>query len=280
MSDIDFTFAICHGQSMGASNPNKKPKIQEVIDSIRTQSIKNYEILILGDSSKVNMSFEGDDIRCLDFDDSQMSGKWLTKKKNILTKEAKYENIVYMHNYVCLNEDWYPGFLKFGEDFRICTTNAYNMDNSKNNTWILNPFFEEHRKSLLGNINKRNEYVLPDDATKYSKIQYIPGYYWIAKKSVMLDVPLDERIMQAEAEDCEWSLRASIKYNFSLNTHSSVFLLRPGKNDRRTRQVLGEDVMSHLDNLSEEQINEYHSSERETYRSMWLKDKKFLDEME
>ena len=33
-----------------------------------------------------------------------------SKKKNIITQNAKYENIVYMHDYIVLDNNWYKGY--------------------------------------------------------------------------------------------------------------------------------------------------------------------------
>ena len=37
---------------------------------------------------------------------------WITAKKNMITKIASHENIVYLHDYISFNENWYKGFLK------------------------------------------------------------------------------------------------------------------------------------------------------------------------
>ena len=278
---INFTFAICHGHSMGIPRAQKSPHVERIIESIRSQNISSdkYEILIIGDPNQINMNFSGHDIRTIYFDDSLRDGRWLTRKKNILASESQYENLVFIHNYVIFNEGWYEGFNRFGNDFSVCVTPVFNFDGTKNYSWILNPYFEESRKSLLGDRSRYNEYLIPHNVKNLSKIQYIPGNYWIAKRKTMKDFPLDERILQSESEDCEWSMRVSTKNNFSLNLNSSVSFLRQDRKPRRPRDVLGNDVVDFLASLSDKDIDKYHSLQRETYRGKWLNGKTFLDEM-
>ena len=67
--------------------------------------------------------------------------------------------------------------------------------------------------------------VLPYD---YNKNEYmtISGFWWVAKKHVMQEEPLDEDLVQAAGEDVEWSMRVREKYNYVINTNSIVRLLR------------------------------------------------------
>ena len=50
--------------------------------------------------------------------------------------------------------------------------------------------------------------------------------YWVGKKDVMTEFPLNERLLWGQSEDVEWSLRIREKYDFSMNKHSSVQLLK------------------------------------------------------
>ena len=95
MNDIQWTFGII-------TVYEDKQRLQEIIESIRNLNIPEYEILFVGggDSSEI----DGEDIRKIYFDES-IKERWITKKKNILVKEAKYENIVLMHDYHIFDKD-------------------------------------------------------------------------------------------------------------------------------------------------------------------------------
>jgi hypothetical protein len=62
----------------------------------------------------------------------------------------------------------------------------------------------------------------------YDKTQYlyVSGAYWIAKKYVMQDLPLNEKLFWNDGEDVEWSKRMREKYNYVFNPYSTVKLLK------------------------------------------------------
>ena len=55
---------------------------------------------------------------------------------------------------------------------------------------------------------------------------YMNGSYWVAKKAVMKEFPLNEALCQGQLEDVIWSKQVTSKYNFSINTHSSLTMLK------------------------------------------------------
>ena len=56
---------------------------------------------------------------------------------------------------------------------------------------------------------------------------YISGTYWVAKKKVMLEEPLDEdRWGWGQQEDVEWSQRVRDNYKYVMNIHSTVKSLK------------------------------------------------------
>ena len=83
---IDFSFGII-------TSPDSKNDINLIVNSIRKQNIPNYEIIIVG---SIKNDF-GDDVKVIKFDESIKPG-WITKKKNIITSQSSFENIVYLHD--------------------------------------------------------------------------------------------------------------------------------------------------------------------------------------
>lgn len=191
--------------------------LNQVIDSIEQQNIPEYEVIIVGNSlvSRKNT-------KVIPFDES-VKNAWITKKKNLITDNAKYENIVYSHDYVVFEHDWYQGFLEFGEDYKICMTKIVNADYSRFRDWVIWP----HNDSITDEIVRVNrECIIPYDITHLTKHQYISGTYWVAKREVMKEYPLDEKLSWGEAEDVIWSIQVRNKYSFSMNTYSTVRLLK------------------------------------------------------
>jgi hypothetical protein len=166
--------------------------LEKIIESIRKQKIPtgSYEILIVGDCSIPN----DEDLRILRFDESHKR-MWITKKKNLISEKSQFEIIVYMHDYLYLSDDWYSNFLEFGTDWDICMNQLINEEGDRILDWMGLP-----DDKVYGNV------VLPYDYPGSSGM-YIPGYFWICKRSVMLEFPLNEEFVWGEGEDIEWSKR-------------------------------------------------------------------------
>lgn len=207
---MKFTFGIV---TNGSSDDN----LNLVIDSIEQQNIPEYQILIVGNSKVSRRN------TCIIPFDESIKNAWITRKKNIITVASNYENIVYTHDYVIFEPGWYDGFLKFGDNFKVCMNKFVNPDYSRFRDWVIWP----HNNNFMDSIVlPTRECLIPYDITHLSKYQYISGTYWISKKSIMMEFPLDENLTWGEGEDVEWSMRVREKYNFSFNPFSIVKSLK------------------------------------------------------
>lgn len=191
--------------------------LNQVIDSIEFQNIPEYQILVVG-----NSHVSRDNTFIIPFIEN-IRPAWITRKKNLITTNARYENIVYTHDYVVFEDDWYQGFLQFGENFNICMNKFVNPDYSRFRDWVIWP----HNDNFMDGIVLPNrECLIPYDMTHLSKYQYISGTYWVAKKNIMMDNPLNENLSWGQGEDVEWSKKCRIKYDFSMNPYSTVRSLK------------------------------------------------------
>lgn len=229
--------------SFGIITNNNEKNVSLIIDSIEKQQIPEYEIIIVGIQG-INRKHT----KCISFDETDRSG-WITKKKNIITSNANYENIVYMHDYIIFDDDWYNGFLKYGNDFDIVVNKIINTNGTRFRDWILNfdflngmyfkvnenaslhePYsWEKHNNGLNINIpNNRPTIFLDydDNGEKWQNYIYISGSFFICKKYVMDKYPLNERLLHNQGEDVEWSQRVRPEYKFSCNKYSTVNLLK------------------------------------------------------
>jgi hypothetical protein len=197
---MNFTFAI----TTDYKNPQQ---LSEVISSIRSQNIENYEILVIGGQKPED---EGD-LSHIFFDETQQPG-WITRKKNTLCQAAKYDNIVLMHDYFVFDIDWYSEFVKFGDDWYICSNAQYLINGERHFTdWVTwdDPIFPRYT-------------ALPYDEWSRTEYQYMSGGYFLVKKQVALDNPFNEFMLWGSAEDVEWSLRVRNKYKMKCNGQSIV----------------------------------------------------------
>lgn len=199
-----------------------------IIKSIIDNNIPEYEIIIVG-----NTNLKMDNIKIIKFNENIKQG-WITKKKNIIIKEAIYENIVLIHDYIKFNEDWYKGFLKFGNNFDLCITKIINTDNSRYRDYTLFPYKVDFLNIDYSpsDINEyfKNNCLLPYDfknTIKTNKYLYISGAYYIIKKNIALKFPLDENIVHCGGEDVELCKRLhNNNIIITCNSNSSVTLLK------------------------------------------------------
>jgi len=205
---MNFTFGII-------TSPGSSGFLQQIVDIICDENIPEFEIIIVGG----NEAHKNDVMQVIPFDESKKP-MWITRKKNIITETAKYENVVYFHDYVTLVPGWYDGFKKFGNDFDICMTPILNADGSRFRDWTIWISDDDPDRYNRGRL-------LPYTVTNLTKCMYISGAYWVAKRAVMQRFPLDERLSWGESEDVVWSRQVREHYNFSINTHSQAKLLKP-----------------------------------------------------
>jgi hypothetical protein len=237
---MNFTFGIITN--------NNITNLYKIIESIELQNIPNYEIIIVGCNTNLNKQ----NCTCIPFDESIYPG-WITKKKNIITQNAKYENIVYMHDYIILDQNWYNGFLTYGNNFDVVINPIKNLDGSRFRDWVLNINFLHGMKLINGkrtnpsihaldewiqvnenvvkkyniNINNQTHYLsYDDDGKKWQNYIYISGSYWVAKKNVMTDFPLNENLLHGQGEDVDWIQSLRNKYIISFNNISITKLLK------------------------------------------------------
>ena len=200
---MDFTFGIC------ATKENNKFH-KEIIDSIVSQGIPNFEIIFVGENCP-----DHSNVKLIYFEESIREG-WITKKKNLIAEFASYDNVVFLHDYIQLMPDWYDGFLKFGNDFQVCMNVVQNLDSQRNIDWLI--CYEDMRFP-------NGEQLLPYDM-EFTKMMYIPGFYWVAKKQFMLEHPLNEQLLWGMAEDIEWSRRIRNNIVFKMNSFSTVKFMK------------------------------------------------------
>jgi hypothetical protein len=206
---MNFTFGIITYQK------DPQNTLSLIINSIKDLNIPNYEIIIIGGDE----DYKSENLSIYSFEENPKGG-WITKKKNLITKHAKYENIVYLHDYMIFDKDWYINFLNFGNDFKVCMNQMINPDGTRFRDWTL--WAESAEEIGIPHLH----YLIPYDITNLSRLMYFSGSYWVAKKEVMEEFPLNENLLWGQSEDVEWSKRIREKYNFSINKNSKVKLLK------------------------------------------------------
>jgi hypothetical protein len=201
--DIQWTFGIITGYQ-------DTERLKNIIENIASLDIPEFEILIVG-GDRNDFFVDLPQVKFIDFDESQKP-LWITKKKNIIANLAMYENMVIMHDYHVFDKDWYVNFKSFGTDWDICSCPQYLITGARNPMdW-----------SLWDKPGHGRAWSLDYDDWSQTQYMYVSGGFFIVKKHVMLEEPLDESFGWNEAEDVEWSLRIRDKYVMKCNKNSIV----------------------------------------------------------
>ena len=202
---MNWSFIIC---TDGRNNCHFHPYI---INSIKKQNIPEYEIIFVVEDDPTNpFDVIGDKmktIRVKTFKEAQ-----ITLKKNIGAHVAKYENLCFMHDYLFLSENWYQSFDIFGYDWNVCTSKIFS-GNNRYWDWCV------YKHPVLGHT--KVDYDM--EATKY---HYAPGNFFCVKRRFFLNNLLNPELCWDEGEDIEWSRRIDEKWNYKINTLSSVHFLK------------------------------------------------------
>ena len=220
---MDFTFGII-------TDGNSDNFIKLIIESIIRNNIPNYEIIIVGNTCII----PNDKITIYKFNENVKTG-WITKKKNIIAFKAKYDNIVMLHDYVILTDNWYKGFLNYGNDFDWCVTKIVNNNGKRFRDYTLFPYKVDYLNinySPGDDIDRyfNNNCLLPYDfvnTIKTNKYMYISGAYYIIKKHIATNFLLNEELVHCKGEDVEYSKRLhENNIIIKCNIFSSVALLK------------------------------------------------------
>jgi len=191
------------------TNGKKKEQLSKIIESIRAQKIPHYEIIICG----TYFGPFAKDIVYIPFSEKDDKG-WITKKKNIICENAKYENIVVVHDRIFFNLGWYKGMQKYGNDFDVLSCKiTYAGERAYDWLTQIYPYDDIRSTWYLGGMLNYDD----NDPEVY-----IDGGLIILKKNAWRKAKWDERLFWNEREDCKLSMdqhRAGLRIEF--NKYSS-----------------------------------------------------------
>lgn len=168
------------------TNGKRDDVVDKTIKSIIDLKISHYEILICGEySNKPRYK-----IRNLGFNTEI---PWITKKKNFICEEAKYENIVVMHDRYIFDKNWYEGMKKYGNYFEILSCVIKDGNGKRTDDWV----------TFGSNLNDKVPYGNQGwlEYRDWDKNGYIDGGFYILKKDVWRKVKWDNSLMWNQGED-------------------------------------------------------------------------------
>jgi hypothetical protein len=195
-TDFAVSFAII-------TSGQEPQRVAEAVQSIRALAMPQYEVLVVGGTA---CATAGEDIHHVAFVDEPGQPGWITRKKNLATATARHEWVVYFHDYHVFDADWYRGLCAAGSDWDIAMHRVLCNDGTRFFGWQV---WDHPTVPRYFNVPYERHDVLP--------FMYFSGGYWMARRSVMLEAPLDERLRWGQAEDVEWSLRVRDRFRVRMN---------------------------------------------------------------
>lgn len=176
------------------TNGVRKEFIKKSIQSIRDQKIPHYEIIICG-----NYPFSIEkDIRYIPFTERDEKG-WITRKKNIIAENAKYNNLCIFHDRIIFDGNWFEGMKRYGNNFEILSCPQTLENGQRTGDWV-----------MAGKPYNTPGYAFTIQQLEYKdwdRNVYIGGQFIVLKKHIWKKIPLNETLYWRQAEDIEYSNR-------------------------------------------------------------------------
>lgn len=196
--------------TFGILTKDNLKNVTQIVDSIRKQCIPYYEILIIG-----NVTHEWPScpyVRVI-HDHAVNDKNHITVKKNTVVREALYDVIVIMKDYIALDDGWYQGLLRYGDDFDILMNRIVDRKHRRYLDWIWeNPKVGEGRN-------------VPYDVVGH-KGMFSPGAFTMAKKSVFDVCMFNEKLVGlGKPTDVQWSQKAMRTFRYAMNVHACCVLI-------------------------------------------------------
>lgn len=174
------------------TNGTREAWLENMIRSIRQQKIPHYEIIVCGRY----FDRKEPDFRYIPFNKRDDKG-WITKKKNIIARVAKFQNLCIMHDRIFLGEKWYKGMKKWGNCFEVLAVPQLSIETKERfGDWVCNKDFD---------AKKANNFLpLKEGCLEYKDWDKdVPGYaaVIIIKKFIFLENGFSETLYWGKQYD-------------------------------------------------------------------------------
>jgi len=174
------------------SDGTKQDWVEQEIDSILALKIPHFEIIICGKHDrpvKKNVRIIPFDCERWEKEHKVKQKNFKTIKKNIICKNAKYENLVLTHAKMIFDKDWYKGMKKYGNYFEVMSCRIYDKNEQRAGDWI-----------TWGKPWKKVGWIGLMDYRDWDKHGVIDGGLYIMKKSSWEKVKFDEHPWNIEED--------------------------------------------------------------------------------
>lgn len=184
-----WTFGIC-------SDGRKNENILKIIKSIIAFNIPEVEILVCGPTPGENLP---GCVRVIDDSPIYMEGDMrvpIGRKKNLIAKNAKYNNLLIMHDRYVFPNSWYENMKAWGNYYDMMTFPTCDVErpDCRVADWQYASWYNDSEQRL------REKIVYPS-YTYFDENVYINGGMFAIKKHIYEQHPIPESLHWAECED-------------------------------------------------------------------------------
>ena len=172
-----------------------------------------------------------------------------------------------MHDYFVLDNNWYNGFCKFGNDFDICINKIITKDGNR---------FRDYCIAPLGPDWFPNKRLLPYDYIldfERNRLCYISGGFYIIKKNIALKYLLNEKLTLYQGEDISLSNILTDNNILIKVNPNSLTKIQKQKEQMVWEKELNKDEIQIFASLSEEEIYEWADSQRQWLSQYFINNK-------
>ena len=179
------------------TNGKNLEKVDNLIESIVKQNIPFYEILVCGPYPITGKYYNNEFVKILPDilleDDVRFP---ISRKKNSIILKAKYKNISILHDRFFLPDNWFIKMKEYGNYFEYL--NLPTVD-EKDNRFMVDWMIFSYP------ITRRNFYNKSLNYNKWHEEIIVQGGAIIAKKNLLIENLIDQRLHWGELEDIHHS---------------------------------------------------------------------------
>lgn len=163
--------------------------VDRCIESIINLKIPYFEIIICG-------KYEGKKSNKVKHISFEPKIGWITKKKNLICENAKFENLIIVHDRYIFDKDWFEGMKIYGNYFEILSCIQNDLSGNRVDDWIT--YGLDENGDEIGNLG----FI---DYKDWDINGFIGGGLYIIKKSVWRKCKWNETLVWGQGEDLDIS---------------------------------------------------------------------------
>lgn len=215
------------------SDGRKNERVKAIVQVIESFQIPNYEVLICGPSPYEN---ERENVRILDdlsfYNDIRIP---ISKKKNYIIEQSKYNNLIVIHDRMMFSKTWYSDMQTYGNYFDCLSFPIKNEDNHFCRMADWGTYTDSVYKLKLWDRFRLRPRLLEYD--EWSPHIYIAGGFFLVKKHLIEKVKLAPYLNWGEKEDTDFSIRSynnGVLFEFFQDTEIYSLATRFSGNNRKS----------------------------------------------